>query len=357
MIRLPYGNSQHFQLRHGDINIIGQTNVRLPQQDSSFRLNQGNAVYFYIEPAEKGSDPQCFPYGMRTPGCHRLRKFPGWFNLEIPVDSPHLKDGWNSVDVEIIGSDEELHRLTARFHWNPAPLSLPLDLSDLRRFGSLQEVGQAVNGLFELDRDNNVIRAANPVGSDILLLLGSPGQSQEATYCVEFGPEQGIWLGLSDFFAGHIAQSPNLGIKPGYCSNGLATLDRNGSAQAWITWGDNLMDNDHSWVAHTERGLNAIAVKTGLKYRVRHQALLVESRNICRFRIWPDGTPEPQSWLCSVNTARVPPHLPRNNAASFGLFQYFGSPTEWSDIRIRSLDIAKLSVEAPGYSRYTVTWQ
>lgn len=339
MIHFPYGYVQRFRRRHDDINIIGRTDAVLPQASSSYRLNRGGAVHFYIEPAEKPSDPPAFPYGMRTPGCHRLRKFAGWFNLEIPADNAQLEAGWNTLDIEITGNNGELHRSSAKFHWNPQPQDLPLDLSDLRRFQSIQEVGQAVNGLFELDRDRNVIRAANPVGSDILLLLGSPGLSQEATYCIEFGSGKGVYLGLSDFFAGHLPQSADLGIKPGYCTNGLATLDRNGDARAWIAHGDNLMDDDSAWVVSTGRGQHRIAVQSGRKYRVRHQFLTSASDTSCRFRIWPDGTPEPQTWLCEANTTTIAPHLPRNPTASFGLFQYFGSPTEWSDIQIRPLDI------------------
>jgi hypothetical protein len=350
VIQLAYGKQQRFRLHHGDINLIGRTDARLPQHHSNYRLNNGDSVHFYIEPEESPADPPRFPYGMRTPGCHRLRRQPGWFNLEIPIESPRLQPGWNSVDIEVAGSDGGLHQLGSRFFWSPEPPALPLDLTDLGRFNSIQDIGQAVNGLFVLDRAGNAIRSANPVGADMLLLLGPPGLSQEATYCVRFGPQRGIWLCLSDFFAGHVPQDPGLGIKPGYCTNGLATMDRHGSCQAWIAWGDNLMDNDNAWGVHTRPGLARVPVQTGLKYRVRHQVVLRESLNICRFRVWPAGSPEPERWLCAVNTARVPPQLPRNPAASFGLFQYFGSPAEWSDIRIRSLDAAEIAAAAPGNS-------
>jgi hypothetical protein len=337
MIKLPYGDNQRFRMRHGDINLIGSTDAVLPAQHSVYRLNQGEPTHFYLEPEETSSDPPRYPYGMRTPGCHRLRHMPGWFNLEIPVDSPLLTPGWNRFDVEITAADGAAHSCSGRFHWTPEPVALPLDLRELGRFASIQDVGQAVNGLFELDRKENLIRTRQPVGSDSLFLLGSPAHSQEATYRVRFGPEAGIYLGLSDFFSAHLAQDPALGIKPGYCTNGLATLDGQGNAQLWMAWGDNLMDSDSSWVVRTPRGKCSFAVRSGVNYRVRHQLLVTAAKSTSRFRIWPEGTAEPGDWLCEEDTGEVAAGLPRNPAASFGLFQYFGSPTEWSDILVRRL--------------------
>tara|TARA_R110001592_G_C13192961_1_gene753495 strand:+ start:54383 stop:55405 length:1023 start_codon:yes stop_codon:yes gene_type:complete len=339
MIQLPYGPRQRFRRHHDDINIIGRTDARLAPLLAQFRLNRGDPTSFYIEPEEKASDPPQFPYGMKTPGCHRLRKCPGWFNLEIPIDSSRLIAGWNTVDIDIVGRDGTSHHTSAEFCWDPRPPQLPLDLTNLREFDSIQGLGQAVNGMFELDVDSNVIRAAKPVGPDILLLLGPPTRSQEATYRVQFGSPSGTWLGLSDFFVGHVEQSAELGIKPGYSTNGLATLGRDGGAHVWIAWGDNLIGSNKSWIVQTRPGLKKFPIQPGRKYRVRHQVRVTDALNSCRFRIWPEGEAEPSTWLCKINNAAIPAHLPRNHLASFGLFQYFGSPTEWSDIRLQSLEV------------------
>ena len=53
-----------------------------------------------------------------------------------------------------------------------------------------------------------------------------------------------------------------------------------------------------------------------------------------RYRIWPATAPEPTGWLCEEQDAKVPAHLPRHTAASFGLFQHMGMPIEWSDILV-----------------------
>lgn len=57
-----------------------------------------------------------------------------------------------------------------------------------------------------------------------------------------------------------------------------------------------------------------------------------------RYRIWSEGTAEPDSWLCVEEDGRVPPELPRNTHGGFGLFQHMGYPIEWSDILVRAYD-------------------
>lgn len=197
-----------------------------------------------------------------------------------------------------------------------------------------------VNGVFEVDPENNVIRSSKPVGSDILLLLGSPHGSQEATYQVKFSQIGGTWafLGVSDFFYEHLEQTPGLGIKPGYSTAGLATLDQNGQAKIWIARGDCLVDVEKTWLAKTEKRVS-YPLKAGVLYNVRHQSIIEEGLNVSRFRVWPDGGEEPDNWLCEENNAHVDAKFPRIPKASFGLFQYWGPPTEWSHIKVRELDI------------------
>lgn len=338
MIQLHYGSRQRFERRHSDINILGQLQAPLPALTSSYRLNGADAVHFYIEPVEANSDPLIYPHGLRTPGCHRLRHRPGEFNIEIPADCPHLIRGWNEIEISAVDAAQAPHSCSARIHWNPATPRLPIHLQNMMGVPSVQDIGQVVNGLFEVDYTHNVIRSVNPVGSDALFLLGPPARSQEALYSVKFAALNGVWMGTSDFFAGHVAESPTLGIKPGYSTNGLATLDRRGGARSWIAWGDNLSDNANSWVVTTKQGAIHYPISPGVTYRVRHQVRMRRSEVMTRFKIWPIQETEPHNWLCGVSTAQVPSDLPRNEVSSFGLFQYFGSPAEWSDIHLYELD-------------------
>ncbi|MEM6582967.1 MAG: hypothetical protein AAF699_16925 [Pseudomonadota bacterium] len=338
MIQLHYGDAQRFQRRHADINLLGYLNAPLPAIESQYRLNRGQATHFYIEPLEKRTDLPIYADGLRTAGCHRLRHRPGWFNIEIPINCSELLVGWNSIEILINDAHQIRHSLTARFHWNPVPPSFPLHFQDLSHIQSIQDIGQAVNGLFEIDRTQNTIRPVHPVGADVLLLLGPPGRSQEAQYSVEFGALDGIWIGTSDFFAGHLAETPDLGIKPGYCTNGLATLDRRGGVRSWMAWGDNLANNSQSWTVSTKQGAKYFPIEAGVKYRVRHQLRMRGLEAMSRFRIWPIQQREPSQWLCGATTAKIPRGFPRNQLASFGLFQYFGTPTQWSDISLYALD-------------------
>jgi hypothetical protein len=238
--------------------------------------------------------------------------------------------------------------LDARFNWDPRPIPLPLILDDLTGFGSIQEVGQAVNGEFEIDPVNNVIRSHVPVGSDILLLLGSPNGSQEATYQVKFSPISDKWafIGLSDFFFEHVEQSPGLGIKPGYSTAGLATIDHQGQAKVWLAWGDCLIDKKDAWLVKTEKDAK-FPVQADIQYNVKHQSIIEEGINLSRFRLWPEGTIEPDMWLCEENNSHIETSLQRIPTASFGFFQYWGTPTEWTNINVKQLDIdiSKLKVK------------
>lgn len=195
-------------------------------------LNNGALIHFYIEP-EPDENKANYPYNTQTPSVHRLRHKTGHFNIEIPVDSQNLREGWNNIFIQIEDEERNEYDLEARFNWDPRLIPLPFVLEDLKGFRSIQEVGQVVNGEFDIDLDNNVIRSHVPVGSDILLLLGSPYGSQEATYQVKSSQLSDTWafIRLSDFFFEHVEQSPGLGIKPGYSTAGLATIDHQRQAK------------------------------------------------------------------------------------------------------------------------------
>ncbi len=338
-IEIFYGNRQRFRYRHGDINILGSVPRGEVPQVAEYRLNGSDAVPFYIEPAVrpgKGS----YAWGTRTPSVFRLQDRPGWFNIEIPIDAPNLVEGRNEVEIRIRTQSGLSGMQKVEFAWDARPVPLPLLLRDLKEVDSIQDIGQAVNGRFELDRDSNGIRSASPVGADVLFLLGSPHGSQEATYEVRFNTDgrTGVYIGLSDFFVGHSEQTPGLGIKPGYSTAGLASLKPRGWAQLWIADGDCLSDKAWSWVARSPYP-SRFVVDSHRSYRVRHQVLITPAANVARFRIWPAEQAEPASWLCTLDTRRVDSRRPRLPTGSFGLFQFGGGATTWSDIAVKSLDV------------------
>ncbi|NER20892.1 MAG: hypothetical protein F6J96_09305 [Symploca sp. SIO1C2] len=337
MIQLFYGNQQQFRFRHNDINILGQSDTKLPVKRSVYRLNNGLAVHFYVEPEPEPGESK-YPWGAHTPSVLRLNGRRGHFNIEIPINCPELQAGGNNLSIEIEDMSGKVEMLDAEFQWNPQPLPLPLSLSDLSVYQSIQEIGQVLNGAFDIDYDKNVIRSRIPVVSDSLLLLGSPYGSQEATYDVKFTSKKGIFIGLSDFFAGFEEQSPGLGIKPGYSTAGLATIKPSGWAHAWIAKGDALMDKDWTWVLSTEFP-KQIAIQEGVTYSVRHQVIIAEGVNCVRYRIWPKGDLEPNQWLCDENNAYLNGNISRITKASFGLFQHEGEPTEWSNINVKPLEV------------------
>ncbi|WP_088241467.1 hypothetical protein [Calothrix rhizosoleniae] len=339
MIQLLHGNRQQFRWRHNDINILGNTDTKLPVVHSLYLLNGGSPVHFYVEPEPELGKPK-YPWGTRTPSVLRLKDLPGHFNIEIPVDSPALREGWNSISIQIKNGEGEIEVLNAEFNWNSQPLPLPLNLDNLSSYNNIQEIAQIVDGNFDIDHEKNAICSREPVGSDTLLLLASPGGSQEATYDVKFASNRKGWsfLGLSDFFAGHTEQSPDLGIKPGYSTAGLATLDHKGLPQIWIAWGDCLYEKEDSWVIKTEKEIK-LPIRSGITYSVRHQVIMEKNVNCARFRIWKKGNPEPNVWVCQEHNQHLNSKLPRINQAAFGLFQYWGMSTEWSNIHVKALDL------------------
>ncbi len=325
-IQLTYDKKQQFKYRHGDINILGH--ISSVSKDGVYQLNGGKKVPFYVKGIDSVKD-----------SISRNRLFEkGDFNIEIPINSSDLSAGKNRLLISMIDSLGKRHRRKVKFNWESTPVDISLDLTDLSAYSHIQEIGQIVNGAFEFDPQRNIIRTVAPVEKDALLLLGSPHGSQEATYSVIFGDTTGIFLGLADFFAGHEAAIPPIGIKPGWSSAGLATIrpDRNGSAQTWLAWGDLLYD-DRIWVVKTESP-KPFEYQAGREYQVRQQVIFRDGINRARFKIWPAGEPEPDGWLCEESDEDIQDNKVKFKKGSFGLFQFNGQPTEWFNIKVVSIN-------------------
>lgn len=329
-----YGKAQEFRFRLADLTFPGVVNgLNKPPRSAQYQLNGGPWYSFYVEAVrDEGTD---WLNGYKaTPGELRCRHF-GEFCVEIPHDDPALNTGSNLLKL-LVSDEASDASTTIEFRWDPTPLSAILDLSDLSRFSSIQQLGQVVNGAFDLDSAANLIRSRAPVAPDALLVLGSPGQSQEATYRVRFlEPHHSKWLGLSDFHAGMVEGVPPRGIKVGWSSAGMAVAMPSGGARSFLAWGDHSGASDEWAIATNPPAI--VDIDRGRAYRVRHQMQLDDTINRVRFRIWPEDQPEPDGWVCDEHTGRLPPDLPRHKSASFSLFQHMGMPVEWSDIRLRPM--------------------
>ena len=329
-----YGMKQEFRFRVFDITILGVIQgLKAPPEKSVYRLNNAKPCGFYVEAVhDEGVD---WLNGYKaTPGELRCRHF-GEFCIEIAHDNPALRQGENQLEIEVYDGPT-IESVTIDFKWDPTPMPATLDLSDLSRFSSIQQVGQVVNGAFDLDSAANLIRSRAPVAPDALLVLGGQGKSQEATYRVRFlEPHHSKWLGLSDFHAGMVEGVPPRGIKVGWSSAGMAVAMPSGGARSFLAWGDH-SGAPNEWAIATNPPAE-VDIERGRAYRVRHQILLTDSFNRVRFRIWPEDEAEPSTWICDENTGKLPPDLPRHSAASFSLFQHMGMPVEWSDIRLRPM--------------------
>ncbi len=333
-INPTYGKSQQFQFRLDDLTFPGVINglADIPKI-SVFSLNNGPRIPFYVEAVRDEGTDWLNGY-KKTPGELRCRHF-GEFCIEISRNNPELLEGNNRLELEVVDGDDSASEIID-FEWNPVTLPENIDLSDLSRFSCVQEVGQIVNGAFDLDRAANLIRSRAPVAPDALLVIGSPGKSQEATYRVRFlEPRHSKWLGLSDFHVGMVEGVPPRGIKVGWSSAGMAVAMPGGGARSFIAWGDHSGAPDE-WAIATNPPAE-VSIERGVAYRVRHQIQLQSKINRVRFRIWPEHSPEPNTWICDEHTGKLPDGLPRHKNASFSLFQHMGMPVEWSDIRLKAL--------------------
>jgi len=334
-----YGNIQEFRFRLDDLTFPGViTGLNKAPNSTRYQLNGAKPQSFYVEAVpDEGTD---WLNGYKaTPGELRCRHF-GEFCVEISRGDPALKPGANRLEMQI--TDGPATAATAiDFQWDPTPLPGVLDLRDLSGFTSIQQLGQVVNGAFDLDIAANLIRSRAPVAPDALLVLGSPGHSQEATYQeatyrVRFlEPHHSKWLGLSDFHVGIIEGVPPRGIKVGWSSAGMAVAMPSGGARSFLAWGDH-SGAQQEWAIATNPPAE-VGIERGRAYRVRNQMQLNETINQVRFRIWPEDETEPTGWTCNEHTGRLPADMPRHRAASFSLFQHMGMPVEWSDIRLRVL--------------------
>jgi hypothetical protein len=332
-IRLVHGNEQRFRFRCPDITIRGRIEDRkMPIVAAGVTLNGSASRPLYVEQDPDAGVDWVHAY-KATPAELRCRE-QGEFCIEIAAIDPALREGSNDLQIWARDSSGQQEKKTLHFHWDPDPLPLPLDLRDLSRFSHIQDVGQAVNGAFDLDRDMNVIRSRSPVAPDALLVLGSPHTGQEATYSIRFLELSAAkWLGCSDFFAGLTEGVPWRGIRVGWCSAGMAAFSPNDGARSFIAWGDHSGDQGE-WAIATNPA-KRVSIEKGRLYGVRHQVAFANGTQRVRWRIWPSLEPEPDQWLCEEESARVPVGLPRPANASFSLFQHLGYSIEWSDIFVR----------------------
>ncbi len=343
-IRLTYGTKQIFRRRYRDVTIPGRlVDAAFPVAGGTFDLNMTGARPLYVEQEPDFGVDWLNGY-KTTPAELRLRD-QGEFCVEVAAEDPALRIGENGIGIAIRDAAGAEHRTGMRFDWNPEPLALPLDLRDLSVFGTVQELGQTVNGAFELDRTANVIRSRGPVAPDSLLVLGPFAANQEATFAVRFTETLGAkWLGLADFFAGLVDGVPARGIKVGWCSGGMAALSPTDGARAFMAWGDHSGDR-REWAVATDPAASCRVVRD-TRYRVRHQIAAAGGVARVRYRLWAEDEPEPEAWLCTEEDRLVPEGLPRPGGGCFSLFQHMGHPVEWSDILVRPF--APPPDDAPG---------
>lgn len=334
-IILTYGTRQRFRYRTYDLNVHGRvTDVAYPIETSTWSLNGGPETFFYVEAVPDPGIDWTYEY-KDSPAVNRLRDL-GDFNVEVPVASPELREGENELVIRVVDANGTESVARVEFTWDSTPLPAELDLRDLTGFEHIQEVGQVVDGAFDLDRDQNLIRSRGPVYVDALLVLGSPHGSQEATYQVRFTDLTKVkWLGPSDFFAGHAGPTPPIGIKPGWSTAGMMALSPRNEARGFLAYGDHV-GTDQEWVVQTAPPVRFI-VEARVDYRVRHQVEFRDGVDHDRFKIWKVGEPEPEDWLVEEDDSSVDASYPKYTKCSFGLFQHSGFPIEWSDIVIRPL--------------------
>lgn len=335
-IVFDYGSRQTYRRRTRDVTVRGIVEgAAHPVREATFALNGGPPRPLHVEAvSDEGVD---WTTGYKaTPAELRCRD-QGEFAVEFPADDPLLVSGPNTLDVAVTGCDGQSTAATMAFDWNSAPPAFPIDLRDLSGVSHVQEIGMALNGAFDLDTARNLIRSRGPVAPDALLLVGAPGQSQEATYAIKFRDVKGAkWLGCGDFYAGMEDGVPPRGIKVGWSSAGMAALSPTDGARAFIAFGDHSGD-EREWAIATNPA-RPVAVRINTLYRVRQRISMHGGEHRVRWRIWPADETEPDAWLCDEDTAKLPAHLPRHQSATFGLFQHFGLPIEWSDILIREVE-------------------
>jgi len=335
-LRLDYGTRQRFRARTADITIRGMIeDARYPLRSATFSLNDSPDRPLYVEQVpDEGVD---WTTGYKDTPAELRCRHQGELCVEFAGNDKEIRAGGNRVSIAVVDAGNERVGVDIDFDWDPTPAQFPIDLRDLSGYASAQEIGQAVNGVFDVDRAANVIRSRAPVAPDALFLVGAPSGSQEATYGIRFlDTKAAKWLGCSDFFAGMTEGRPPRGIRVGWSSAGMAALSPADGARSFIAWGDHSAD-EREWAIATHPAV-PVAVRAHTLYRVRHRISMHQGEHRVRWRIWPADTDEPTAWLCDEDTAKLPSHLPRHPSATFGLFQHFGLPIEWSDILVRRVN-------------------
>lgn len=346
MIELPYGARQSFRHHHSDVNIVGSFLGPVPVQSATWQLNAARPEAFWVEPFDATSIDFSYQYKPESPSRLRLPNL-GDFNVEIPVSHQALLSGLNVLRLVVRDAEGDEHTASVDLSWDPRPVPQDLDLDDLSEIRSPQDVGQVVDGRWDVDPILNVIRTRAPVSPDSLLLLGPPQGSQEAVYQFRyFDGTRSKYIGLSDFFVGHEIERPELPIKPGWSTAGLATSRPRGEGawetRLWIADGDRPgwrpssasedMAASQVRVVRTEPAV-FYSFAPRRWYNVRHRMEVADNRVRARLRVWPAEETEPDQWLCDEGDVALEKH----GRASFGLFQHSGLPSEWRGIHLRSL--------------------
>lgn len=346
-IELSYGDRQTFRRRSRDLNILGSFRGVLPVLEATWSLDDGPPQPFYVESVPADGIDYSFQY-KKSPARLRLPHL-GDFNLEIPTDHPALGNaGTHALGIRIVAGDEAVAEQVVELEWDPIEPDLPIDLSNLKDVHSVQEIAQVVDGHWDIDPMRGVIRTAAPAAPDSLLLLGSPTQSQEATYEFRYlDGSRSKYVGFSDFFVGHEIEDPSVPIKPGWSTVGLATLRPRGEgeweARIWIARGDKPGWRPTS-AAPEQRRATPRLVRTEPAaflpleprrwHHVRHQVEYCRTFVAAKFRVWPTGEPEPDAWTCSE---RSPEGGPPVGESTFGLFQHSGFSSEWRSVKVSPL--------------------
>ena len=65
----------------------------------------------------------------------------------------------NQLCITVEDGAGTIHGTEMVFNWSADPVDLPMDLQDLSPYRSVQEIGQAINGAFDLDPEANLIRS------------------------------------------------------------------------------------------------------------------------------------------------------------------------------------------------------
>ncbi|MGB3909783.1 MAG: hypothetical protein WBL06_04875 [Pseudolysinimonas sp.] len=346
MIELPYGAEQSFRPHHADINVIGSFLGALPVRSATWQLNSGASHPFWVEPDDGSSID--FSYQYKTDSVSRLRlPYAGDFNVEIPTDHRALRAGSNDLTLRVVDADGVESETTIQLTWSAKLPEREIRLDDLSGIRSPQQLGQVVNGRWDVDPILNVVRTRGPVSPDSLLLLGPAQASQEAEYQFRyFDGSRSKYIGLSDFFVGHEFERPAIPIKPGWSTAGLATSRPRGEGawetRLWIADGDrpgwrpsSAEEEPAGGRIHLVRTDPAVYFEFTPRrwYHVRHRLEVAKQRVRASLRVWPVGSTEPDAWLCDESDVA----LDKYRHASFGLFQHSGLPSEWRSIHLRPL--------------------